>query len=243
VLTDRRAGHNGKTSLVELLMSFFGAYSEANHKFVCCGAFERDRDSHDAGMEPLRGKRFLVAEELKGSMSLDVGILKRITGGFNVRIKGRRCGSAELFIFLWQAGVVLVFNEGDCPKFDPADAAFLSRMLVIPMRSKFVQGEAALAAAIARGEELVFLADTDLQEKFPGWRSALLDVLLDSMAPVKMFDDLSADMMAWRQDVTAASNPYSEWLEEHIVVTGDTEKDFLLVQDLHPDAVVNRTTV
>jgi hypothetical protein len=43
---------------------------------VCKGSFERDRDSHDAGLEPFRGKRLVVAEELKNSMTLDAAPVK-----------------------------------------------------------------------------------------------------------------------------------------------------------------------
>jgi hypothetical protein len=33
---------------------------------------------------------------------------------------------------------MLIFNEGDAPTFDTSDEAFLGRMVVVPMRSKFV---------------------------------------------------------------------------------------------------------
>ena len=103
MLTDRRAGWNGKTTLLNLMHSFFGGYSASNTKFVCAGSFQRDRDSHDAGLEPFRTTRLLVAEELKHNMSLDVALLKQLAGGADVRIEGRRFGSGERFKFFWQA--------------------------------------------------------------------------------------------------------------------------------------------
>jgi hypothetical protein len=88
---------------------------------------------------------------------------------------------------------VLVFNEGDCPKFDAGDTAFVSeRMLVVPMRAKF-----------------------------RGWRSALADVLLehyDDAAPPR-----SREMMEWKADIATAENPYTARLDDMVRVTGDKE--------------------
>ena len=43
----------------------------------------------------------------------------------------------EQISYLWQAGILLVFNEGDMPKYDKGDSAFMKRMVVAPMRSQF----------------------------------------------------------------------------------------------------------
>ena len=49
LLTDRRAGNNGKSALVKLFERFFGDYAIKSVKFVCRGAFEQDSNAHDAG--------------------------------------------------------------------------------------------------------------------------------------------------------------------------------------------------
>ena len=66
----------------------------------------------------MKGVRLLVSEEMKPGISLDEAFIKRIAGGEGVRIEGRSCDTGNSSDFMWQAGVVLVFNEGDCPKFD-----------------------------------------------------------------------------------------------------------------------------
>jgi phage/plasmid-associated DNA primase len=133
-LTDKRSGNNGKSTVVDLFMKFFGSYSERNTKFVCKGSFDKDRDSHDAGLSIMRGKRLIVADKLKESMTLDDALLRRLAGGI-CKVKGRLHGSSDQFEFQWQAGFVLIFNEGDCPKFDSANTAFMNRMIVAPMTS------------------------------------------------------------------------------------------------------------
>ncbi|MEW5315249.1 MAG: hypothetical protein WDW38_006693 [Sanguina aurantia] len=76
VLTDKRAGNNGKSTFAKLVMRFFGPLSKSSTKFVCRGSFDKDRDSHDGGLECFKGKRLLVAEELKHTMTPDEAMLK-----------------------------------------------------------------------------------------------------------------------------------------------------------------------
>jgi hypothetical protein len=213
-LTDRRIGGNGKSCLVALLGCFFGSYQASSTKFVCEGTFQPDRNSHDAGLEPYRATRLLIAEELKHNMRLDPGLLKKVVGGNQVAVEGRKFGSGDRFTFTWQSNLLLVFNDGDCPGSD-GDPALMSRMIVAPMRSKFV-----FSMEGWEGEELTYLASTSIHEDFPSWRSALLDILLDNVDPACLHDP-PADMLKWKQDVARDSNPISTWIEPHIDVTGD----------------------
>jgi phage/plasmid-associated DNA primase len=228
-LTDEREGDNGKSTMLKLFTLFFGAYvEEGGTKFVCRGSFDRDRDSHDAGTELMRGKRLVVAEELKHTMTLDDAMLKRLVGGAGVTASGRRCGSNERWQFVWQAAFVLVFNDGDMPKFDSADAAFLNRMAVGPMRSKFVEaGSPAL-----QSEPWTFVKDPELSERFPTWLSAVADVLVGCYGgAVEVFDALPEGMREWRRGVTAAGNPVAEWCDANFVVTGESE-DFVVLGEV-----------
>ena len=224
VLTDRRAGNNGKSTFAKLLGRFFGGLAKSSTKFVCKGSFEAHRDSHDASLEPFKGKRLLVAEELKHNMTLDDAMLKAYSGGEDTIVEGRRCGSAQTFKYVWQAGFLLIFNEGDCPKFDPADQAFAERMIVAPMRSKFVR------ELNDEDEENTFLMDLDIVTKFPMWRSALADVLLEH-GDLQVLLSVPASMREWRQGMVEAANPLSAWLEERILVTGQ-RTDFIVMGEL-----------
>lgn len=250
VLTDRRCGNNGKSSLLALMELFYGgdvAYSCRSTKFVCRGGDRAagDRNSHDAGTEPLRGKRLLIAEELKKHMMLDDALLKQLTGGSGILVSGRRFHSNERYSFLWQAGIVLVFNEGDCPQFDPADTAFMERIMVAPMRSKFVgRDEFRRLLLLQEGdggegmmEPWTFEVMYDVNKKFPLWLSALADVLREHRLDPDEFARLPQSMREWRNSISTDSNPLTEWFEQNVVVTGKRD-DYLLVQDVKKQLAV-----
>jgi hypothetical protein len=229
VMTDRRSGNNGKSTLAKLFVQFFGRKAKESTKFVCRGAFERDRDSHGAGTETYRGMRLVVAEELKHGMTLDEAMLKRYTGGTDVTVEDRKFGSGEWYKFVWQAGFLLIFNDGDCPKFDAGDEAFVNRMLVAPMRSKFVE-----RPLTEHEEPHTFATDRNIKVKFKAWMSALADVLLARFDPDALADHhIPEAMREWRGDIGAGANPVSAWLEETVTGTGD-DGDYVLLADLQP---------
>ena len=227
LLTDRRDGNNGKSTLIKLVRRLFGSYSESSTKFVCRGGgFAPDRNSHDAGMEPLRGKRLLLSEELDDSMILDNAILKRVAGGEQEPITGRKCGSGEQFHFIWQAGIVLVFNDGKCPKFDVSDSAFLQRFIVVPMRSKFVANPESVDH-----DSHTFLMDPDLIGRFSEWMSAFADILIEHSGMSKVLENLPPSMSEWKAELSNATNPLADWLATRVTVTG-VRSDFVLLSDL-----------
>ena len=127
-----------------------------------------------------------------------------------------------------QSGGILVFNEGDCPKFDSGDAAFTNRMLVAPMRSKFVIGAADV------DDEFVFEMDPEIHSKFDGWCSALADILLDHMSHPNTFNTLPVSMTEWRQGITMADNPLAQWLDENTMVTGNANDVLLFTPWVNP---------
>jgi phage/plasmid-associated DNA primase len=211
--TDKRSGNNGKYTLVSLLKLFFGKTAAVNTKFVCKGGIDSDRDSHDAGLESMRAKRAVIAEELKSCMRLDDALIKRITGGGDVR---------------WQASVFLIFNENDCPKFDSTDTSAMGRFIVAPFRSKFVSNVSA-----ETDEPWTFPVDPAITDKFHGWLSAFADILIDNYPrDIAIFDDLPQAMKEWKSDVTLAANPLVEWFEANVQITRNFQKDHMSVSEL-----------
>eukprot|EP00798_Chlamydomonas_sp_ICE-L_P028135 gene28135-biopygen32088 len=224
--TDKTSGDNGKSTLMALLGSFFDEYGSSNGtKFMTKGSFARSRDDHDAGLKPMKGVRLLVAEEMKPNIALDEAFIKRIAGGEGVRVGGRSCGTGNSFDFLWQAGIVLVFNEGDCPKFDVGDSAFVKRMVVVPMRSNFV---------LHPEREHEFERRDDLADALPTWRSALAQLLIEHFrrpGRSSIFDNLPVSMTEWKSCIADSANPLTAWLEEVVEVTG-ASSDAVWIGDL-----------
>ena len=217
IMTDKRDGNNGKSTLLNFLRVFFGDYLKGSTKFICKGAFDKDKDSHDGGLEPLKGKRVMLADELKKNMKLDEGLIKNLAGGKYV-VEGRRFGKVDQFKFTWQAGIIMVFNEGDCPKFDSTDIAFMERMLVCPMRSKFM---------MCRSDDFsthTYMMDPKIDSNFEKWRSSLLDFLvgyckLDGLCDMK----IPASMKEWKEEIISGNNELGEWIMEVVEITNNPE--------------------
>ncbi len=156
-------------------------------------------------------------------MTLDDAMLKRLAGGSGVTVGGRRTGQGSHYSFVWQAGFVLVFNNGDMPKFDSADIAFIGRMFVVPMRSKFVDFVPTDGAVPLR-EPHTFPKDVDIEQRFSSWLPAVMDVLLDHFPDAdQVFASLPPSMSDWRRQVTSANNPLTRWCEEVLEVTGNAD--------------------
>jgi len=173
----------------------------------------------------MKGVRLLVSEEMKPGISLDDAFIKRIAGGEGVRIEGRSCGTGNSSDFMWQAGVVIVFNEGDCPKFDGGDSVFVKRMVVVPMRSNFV---------LHPEREHEFERRDDLADILPTWRSALAQLLIEHFrrpGRSSIFDNLPVSMTEWGSGIADSANPLTEWLEEVVEVTG-ASSDAVWIGDL-----------
>jgi phage/plasmid-associated DNA primase len=225
ILTDKRDGNNGKSTLLNLLRVFFGDYLKSSTKFICKASFDKDKDSHDGGLEPLKGKRVMLADELKKNMKLDEGLIKNLAGGKYV-VEGRRFGKVDQFKFTWQAGIIMVFNEGDCPKFDSTDKAFMERMLVCPMRSKFIN------CANDNTETYTYIIDPQIDENFVNWRSSLLDYLkdycnIDGLCKL----NIPKSMCEWKEDIISGNNELADWIFENVEVTNQIE-DVVSLNDL-----------
>ena len=220
------------------MMQFFGRLSVSSTKFVCKSTYDSSRDSHGAGTEGLKGKRLLIAEELKRCMTLDDAMLKRFTGGSGVVVEDRKFGQSERFSYVWQAGILLIFNESDCPKFDAMDEAFIGRMIVAPMRSKFVDylpmnGVDNKFDALSE-EDYTFPMDLDLEKNFKTWLPSLADILLDAFEGhrgVLCERNIPASMSEWKTGITTENNVIADWLDKTLDVTGDI-KDIVVVADL-----------
>jgi phage/plasmid-associated DNA primase len=216
ILTDRSGGNNGKTVFTQLITDFFGKYSDQQGTpFLSKASLDKGRDAHDAATTKYRGIRIVVAEEMKKYHTLDDGILKKFTGGERVEASGRKMNSEEVFKFTWQAGFVLIFNDGDCPKFDATDEALMHRMLVAPMRAKFVAHPSSDPAAFE------FASVDGVRNQFSSLLSSLAELFMGiyhESNTISAFDTsaLPRSMTEWKNDITEEANPFAEWLQSII---------------------------
>lgn len=130
--------------------------------------------------------------------------------------------------------IVLILNEGDLPRIDAGDAAFMQRMVIAPFRSRFVPEEDTEALA----EEFTFAMAKDIDKRFDDWLPALADLFLELFNPDAL-DSLPQAMTEWRQGVVAGGNVVAGWLQDNVEVTGD-HSDAVTVKQLK-DAYVSQT--
>lgn len=224
VLTDRRQGNNGKSTFLKFLQMFFGdAYYAKSVRFLTGNtsrsASAGNRNAHDAGMECMNGKRLLVADELAPYMHLDSATIKDLVSVPDTIVQGRSFGKGTTFKFVWQAGIIAAFNEGQFPTFDANDRALLSRMLVCYMRSRFVfDGE---VDPRRDSEPYTYPADTDIIAKFPNWRSAFLDLLMERRQQLELSGHsppVPSSMLKSRDelvmDMRDSDGQLSEWMRQ-----------------------------
>lgn len=227
VLTDRRAGNNGKSTFISFLKRLFGDFAAENGKKVLNkSTFEAGRNAHDGGIEQLKGLRLIVADEYTRDDRLDTGFLKWLTSGTSFNMEGRAFNSDDKFKFVFQAGIVLAFNEGQCPKFDADDEAFVKRILVVPMRSLFVNNTNLM------DEPFTFPIDINIENSFELWTSAFADMLLQHYTTSWNTLHIPESMNEWQSDLTMSNNPLMEFFETSFEVTGDKE-DVIIRDDVY----------
>ena len=227
LLTDKRSGENGKTVFIRMVKAVFGKLATERREFLLQSTHQKDRNSHDAGLQGMIKKRLLVCEELSNSHTLDVGFVKNYTSGDGVELEGRTFGNGTSFTAPWEAGIIISFNQGCMPKLgtdkdDPE--AFWKRVIVCPMRARFEDVVAEDA------EEYTYKKDTTLVSYFNNWRSAFLDLLIEHWDP-ELINSEQVGSSEWRGELAVENNPLAEWLQDRIRVTKD-KKHFLKRDDI-----------
>ena len=154
---------------------------------------------------------------MSNSHTLDVGFVKTLTSGDGAEMEGRGFDSGASFQFVWEAGLIVTFNQGCMPKLgtlkdDPE--AFWKRVIVCPMRARF-EDEVPDDA-----EEYTYKKDTEVVSNFKDWRSAFLDLLIEHWDP-KLINSERVGSAEWRVSLATENNPMTEWLQDHIRVTKD----------------------
>jgi hypothetical protein len=152
----------GKSFEASLVKATFGEYCVNGSKL-----FKRP-----AGyLQFHKGVRVVVADNMVND-GLDQALLKDMTSPGSVA-RARKWSSDTEFSFPWCAGVMLFY---DAHKEPHANDPLWDGALVVPFRSKFVP-EARLAEFT---EPHTFAMDVTIWAKIKPWRSAFLNILLDS---------------------------------------------------------------
>ncbi|AII17132.1 DNA primase [Aureococcus anophagefferens virus] len=151
------SGSNGKSKIIELFEMAFGEYCA---KLSVAALTQKRNSSSSATPEiaRLRGKRFVVMQEPGEQETLNIGLMKELTGGDKIVARALNKNPIE---FKPQFKMILTCNE--LPKIPSDDSGTWRRIRVVDFTSKFSLNP-------DPNNENEFLADLKLGEKFEKWK-------------------------------------------------------------------------
>ena len=218
VLTDKRNGNAGKSCATKLMLASFGNLGMPTQGgYLYASPMGESANGHASNDLSYIGKRLAVFDETDPDRKLDMGKVKRLTGGCP-QLALRAANSATVSRVRWTAFLLIACNEGCLPKINVIDDALIKRMIVINMRSVFVPAED--LAAIAAREEHVFPADPAIEAKIERYAAANLLVLLRALARFRAADNsfgpIPESCQAIKREIASSSDPKMEMLSDFI---------------------------
>lgn len=128
-------GRNGKSTLVEVMQSMLGAYSQPARFETFLQKYQTRNDPRD-DLAILAGARLVVAQEADESKTLDVALIKTLSGGDKVVA---RFLYGTNFSFKPTFKLFLVTNH--TPKIAESSHALWDRLHYIPFERRFTENE------------------------------------------------------------------------------------------------------
>jgi len=240
VLTGK--GGNGKGMINTLLRRVFGAY----HQEVPVSLFTKISDKKDQPMPELveaRNKRLLMASESEKQDTLQIGILKGISG--NDMISARTLYSG--YVHKYVAPFKLFFQFNGLPKLSKLDDAIKRRMIVIDFPFQFRESNKmndGLDPSMNRIQNPDMKIACTTRED---WRDEFLLMLTEIYTEIKDWTELPAPskIREATEQYMDTNNPLKEWLAEYYEITKN-ESDFILSSELkknfHYDTKIEKMT-
>ncbi|KNC96069.1 uncharacterized protein SPPG_08461 [Spizellomyces punctatus DAOM BR117] len=221
VFTDKSDGFNGKTKFAQMITIAMGTYAtEGNNDHLYVSTRFSNQNGHNAAMFAHEGDRLAIYDEMDEKKTIDTKEMKRRNGGAT-RGKGCRPSSKEFEFVDFMTKMIMIFNNGNQPKYDTSDNPFLERMLVLPFRAKFLS-----PAEYEKSEyQYKFLANPHIDERFSVWRPYILKWMIEGHKKYmeKGFNDIPAECRKWKEDVTKDVDNIEEWINEHIEKVDDLD--------------------
>lgn len=215
------SGGNGKGVLAELLQTAFGGYYTSVDVSLFTKPVER-RDQPIPALVEARPSRLMMTSEPESDDRIQVGLIKKITGGDPV--EARTLNSKHIVKYKPQFSVI--FQTNSIPQLSKIDGGITRRMRVIRFPFQFNSGSATNSRK----------GDPDIKDKkckSVEWRDEFILMLCEFHAVVKKLNKLDAPQ--WVMEATNNyiddNNPLKLWLDQHYKITND-ETDFISSVDL-----------
>jgi P4 family phage/plasmid primase-like protien len=201
------SGGNGKSVLLDVIQHVLGDYAEKQN----ASAFIEKEYSGGPTSEvaQMAGKRLIYAEELalkqSGRATLDVAMLKDITGGGKVSARFMRQDPFE-----FQSTAKMMISTNQFPKINDDSDGIWRRLVIIPFEQKF------------KGEQ----ADASLQEKLKKEASGILNWMLEGFRKFMEANkkiNWPAECLEQAKNLRQENDIVGRFCEEELEVSGDNK--------------------
>ena len=226
IATDERRGNNGKSTFIHFLELFFGlrvpevaclsGYMIQDKDFVQQSSAPSNKNSHNGNLVALKGIRLLVADEFDSDTRIDTTLMREMVGGTDKKLYGRHVHKSSFFAFDWFSKIMFAFNEGSAPSMKGVPELYL-RAVCLAFRGKFVPKVSEDA------QPYTYPIDRGLKKKFPMWRSAFLDILLERFPDRYKMDFPPESSLHLRKKLQTEDNRLAPWLERNVVITNNDD--------------------
>lgn len=207
------SGGNGKSLITLLLKNLFGGYYMSVDASLLTKPVER-RDQPIPALVDARTSRMLVSSEPEATDKLQVGLLKKISGGDT--IEARTLHSKNIYKYVAMFKLIILAN--DIPALNKIDKGIQRRMRILRFPFVFKRQEEV-------SEPFHRLAVLDLEKivQQTAWRDEMLLILMEKYAQVsKMKASPTCDSVREQSDdYIDENNPLKSWLEQHYTFGGD----------------------
>ena len=164
------SGGNGKSKLIELTNLVLGDYGGGLPVSLITGK-RASSNSATPEMERTKGLRLVVMQEPEQNESINIGLMKELTGNDKIIARGL---FKEPIEFVPQYKLLLMCN--DLPNIPSNDDGTWRRLEVVDFVSRFVGDE---DSHKLDDSKYVYKRDKELRNKLPAWKLVFLGILLE----------------------------------------------------------------
>jgi len=203
-------GRNGKGVLSDFLKYTFGDYFTSVDNTLITKPLER-KDQPIPALVEARPKRIMMTTEPEGNDKLQIGIIKKISGGDVVEARTLNSKHIHKYVPPYK----LFVQANDIPKLSQVQQAGQDRMRIVGFPFKFLPNPT---------EPFHRAVDPDLKDKkikSIEWRNEFMLLLIEKYNEVKDLKSLPAPTAVKKttNEYFDENNPLREWLDKYYVIT------------------------
>lgn len=208
-------GGNGKSKLIELFRLGFGDYCTTLPVSLITQKRGRAEGATPA-LAGTKGKRFACFQEPEGDETINVGLMKEMTGGDTIMARNLYQNAFE---FKPQFDLVLTCNV--LPEINASDRGTWRRVRAVEYESQFVEDP-------DPNDPFQFKIDFDLDSKLETWKEVFMFILLKEYTNYKQKGISEPyDVMKFTKQYQNESDIFSQFFDECIVNTTNGEPLYL----------------